>query len=117
MDGDIVAALSLGPDLTKDSLMQAAGRLRKLGRNQSLVIMATHEVFSHLETFPQKASQHKAYIDKVSKADKEKLPKLIISWCCENSIKDNQDLLMQFAQLGWKHLYSQQHDNKQALQQ
>jgi hypothetical protein len=56
MDGDIVAALSLGPDLTKDSLMQAAGRLRKLGRNQSLVIMATHEVFSHLETFTQKAS-------------------------------------------------------------
>lgn len=42
MDADVVAALSIGPDLTKDSLMQAAGRLRKLGRNQSLIIMATH---------------------------------------------------------------------------
>lgn len=37
-----MAALSLGPDLTKDKLMQAAGRLRKLGRNQTLVILTTH---------------------------------------------------------------------------
>lgn len=34
MDTNVVAALSLGPDLTKDKFMQAAGRLRKLGRNQ-----------------------------------------------------------------------------------
>jgi len=53
MDGDIVAALSLGPDLTKDKFMQAAGRLRKLGRNQSIIILATHEVFSTLPTFPK----------------------------------------------------------------
>jgi hypothetical protein len=46
MDTDVVAAMSLGPDLTKDKFMQAAGRLRKLGRNQSIIIMATHEVFS-----------------------------------------------------------------------
>lgn len=42
MDTNVIAALSLGPDLTKDKLMQAAGRLRKLGRNQSLIAMATH---------------------------------------------------------------------------
>lgn len=53
MDGDVIAALSLGPDLTKDKFMQAAGRLRKLGRNQSIIILATHEVFSTLPTFPK----------------------------------------------------------------
>lgn len=42
MDGDVVAAVSLGPDLSKDKFMQAVGRLRKLGRNQSIIIMATH---------------------------------------------------------------------------
>lgn len=38
----MTAALSLGPKMTKDKFMQAAGRLRKLGRDQKLVIMATH---------------------------------------------------------------------------
>ena len=42
MDDNVVAALSLGLNLTKDKLMQAAGRLRKLGRNQTLVILTTH---------------------------------------------------------------------------
>jgi len=42
MNGDAVAAISLGPHMTKDKFMQAAGRLRKLGRNQKLKIMATH---------------------------------------------------------------------------
>ncbi len=42
METNVMAALSLGPDLTKDKLIQAAGRLRKLGRNQSLTILTTH---------------------------------------------------------------------------
>jgi hypothetical protein len=42
METNVMAALSLGPDLTKDKLMQAAGRLRKLGRNQTLIILTTH---------------------------------------------------------------------------
>lgn len=53
MDENIVAAMSLGPDLTKDKFMQAAGRLRKLGRNQSIIILATHEVFSKFPSFPK----------------------------------------------------------------
>lgn len=38
---NIVSALSLGPNLTYDDLKQAAGRMRKLGRDQRLIIMAT----------------------------------------------------------------------------
>jgi hypothetical protein len=45
MSSDVTAAISLGPKMTKDKFMQAAGRLRRLGRNQKLIIMATNEIF------------------------------------------------------------------------
>jgi hypothetical protein len=42
MSADIVGIISLGSNLTKDSLMQAAGRLRKMGRHQKIVfVMST----------------------------------------------------------------------------
>lgn len=41
MSTNMTGAISLGPNLTKDNLMQAAGRLRKIGRNQKLVILMT----------------------------------------------------------------------------
>ena len=44
MNSDITGVITLGPNLTKDSLMQAAGRLRKIGRNQKIVIMLTEEI-------------------------------------------------------------------------
>ena len=44
MDPGSIAALSLSPVLTKDSLMQAVGRLRKIGRNQKLIILLTKEI-------------------------------------------------------------------------
>jgi hypothetical protein len=34
MSSDVTAAISLGPKMTKDKFMQAAGRLRRLGRSQ-----------------------------------------------------------------------------------
>ena len=54
MDSKVVAAISLGPKMTKDKFMQAAGRLRKLGRDQKLIIMATHEMFSSLPKICEK---------------------------------------------------------------
>lgn len=41
MDADIIAVLTLSPLMTKDALMQAVGRLRKIGRNQKLIILMT----------------------------------------------------------------------------
>jgi hypothetical protein len=38
---ETVAGLSLGPNMTKDKLMQAVGRLRKFGRNQKIYILST----------------------------------------------------------------------------
>lgn len=41
MNADIIAVLTLSPLMTKDALMQAVGRLRKLGRDQKVVILMT----------------------------------------------------------------------------
>lgn len=103
MDGDVVAAVSLGPDLSKDKFMQAVGRLRKLGRNQSIIIMATHEVFSSLPKFPKQIAE----VDKKLKdTAKETLVQLILSWTLSNTIHENENLLLQYSNLGWKYVYS-----------
>ena len=41
MKTDTVAVLSLGPNMAKDKMMQAVGRLRKFGRNQRIHILGT----------------------------------------------------------------------------
>jgi len=43
-----IALLTLAPKLCKDKLMQAAGRLRKLGRDQKLIMVGGADVFSKL---------------------------------------------------------------------
>ncbi|KAH9126266.1 hypothetical protein AeMF1_003292 [Aphanomyces euteiches] len=48
---DAVAAITLGPKLTKDKLMQGAGRMRQLGHNQKLVILAPNELEKVLTPF------------------------------------------------------------------
>ena len=107
MDSNVVAALSLGPNMTKDKLMQAAGRLRKFGRDQTLIVMATHEVFASIPTFPNKPED----IDKkIEEETPEHISKLILAWCCNNSIIENENLLLQYANLGWKHAYSKIHN-------
>lgn len=48
MDANISAVLTLSPSITKDSLMQAAGRLRRLGRKQTVIIFLSEEVKSKI---------------------------------------------------------------------
>lgn len=48
MANDVCAALSLAPNMTKDKLMQAMGRLRKIESGQSLKIFATTEVLDKI---------------------------------------------------------------------
>lgn len=45
LDENARAAFTLSTQMTKDKFMQAVGRLRKFGRNQSLFILATQSVF------------------------------------------------------------------------
>jgi hypothetical protein len=44
MSENTKAALSLAPNMNKDKLMQSIGRLRKLGRNQQIYVLATTEI-------------------------------------------------------------------------
>jgi len=46
MKTETVAVLSLGPNMTKDKMMQAVGRLRKFGRKQQIHILGTKENFN-----------------------------------------------------------------------
>ena len=44
MNCNAVGIISLGLNLTKDSLMQAIGRLRKFGRNQKIIFVISQEI-------------------------------------------------------------------------
>ena len=46
---DAVAALSIGPSICKDKLMQGAGRMRQLGDNQKLIIVGIENVFKKIK--------------------------------------------------------------------
>ena len=56
MKTETIAALSIGPVMTKDRLMQAVGRLRKFGRNQQIYLLSTLENFSKIENLDLKTS-------------------------------------------------------------
>ena len=94
MNADVVAALSLSPVLTKDSLMQAVGRLRKIGRDQKVVILLTSEVKA-------KIKEMFGFGDKWETVDKVKA---ILNWSCMNSVKENQKYFLHNAKLATIHL-------------
>lgn len=51
MNTDTIAVLSLGPNMTKDKMMQAVGRLRKFGRNQQIYMLSTKEIYDSIDNF------------------------------------------------------------------
>jgi hypothetical protein len=88
-----VAALSLSASLTKDSLMQAIGRLRKLGRDQKLFIVLNEEVKRKIQNM---------YGFKDNWSIKEKT-KAVANWCCMNSIKENKKFMSHNIRLATLH--------------
>jgi len=81
MKSDTVAALSLGPNMTKDKLMQAVGRLRKFGRNQKIIIFGTSDNLIKIEDLNINNQTTETQIIKVLK------------WVCSNTVDDNKKLL------------------------
>lgn len=79
MDAGISAVLTLSAGITKDSLMQAVGRLRKIGRNQKVIIALTGEV-------KEKIKAECGYQEEMTTLEKVKT---ILSWTCANSVRDN----------------------------
>ena len=90
---DAVAALSLGPIMTKDSMMQAVGRLRKFGRNQKIMILSTEYSFNK--------------INEISSSPGEEITaQKIIEWTCANAINENKKWLYPNSKLAWIHFGS-----------
>ena len=94
MAADVTAALSLSPTLSKDSLMQAVGRLRKIGRNQKVLILVTEEV-------KKKLSSSFGFREEMKLGEKVKV---ILNWTCMNSVKENQKFFLHNAKLATIHL-------------
>ncbi|ETK77423.1 hypothetical protein L915_16303 [Phytophthora nicotianae] len=82
---DAAAVLTLGPKLTKDTLMQGAGRMRQLGCNQSLWIASFDEV---AQSILQISGQHD--ISSISAID-------VLNWVMDNTKTEAMRGLLEWA--------------------
>jgi hypothetical protein len=89
-----VAVLTLGPRMCKDKFMQAAGRLRKLGRGQKLIVAATGDVMSQVRlTSGRKECEEINVID-------------VLQWTVRNTIESNAEGILPWAKQGYFHATS-----------
>ena len=91
---DAVAVVTLGPRLCRDKFMQAAGRLRKLGKNQKLVIVGTKEVMTNVRTLVNKTQS-----ETISPLD-------IIEWTLRNTMDSVAEACLPWASQGLFHATS-----------
>jgi len=87
-----VALLTLGPAITKDKLMQGAGRMRLLGRGQSIKICGYTEVTQKIKAL-QIARSNGSRSKKVS-------IKALMEWVLQNTAKATEDALPEWADQG-----------------
>ena len=83
MSKDVKAVITLSPNISKDSFMQAVGRLRKIGRDQKIYIFLPTEVEKLLE---------EGYGYKKS-LELDKKIKIILKWLLKNTFKELQNLV------------------------
>jgi hypothetical protein len=50
MDIDVIATLALSSNTSKDKIIQAIGRLRRLGKDQSIIVLKTYEIYLIYQT-------------------------------------------------------------------
>ena len=89
---DAIALLTLAPKLCKDKLMQAAGRLRKLGRDQKLVIAGGSDVFSKLKDLQRSVNN--------SNNDFVATVPQVLSWTMKNTVEATSAGLSNWANQG-----------------
>ncbi|KAG3174226.1 hypothetical protein PI126_g444 [Phytophthora idaei] len=95
------AVLTLGPRLTKDKLMQGAGRMRQLGRNQTLWIASFDEV---AQSILQAKTTHCGASD-LTAVD-------VLKWVVDNTKAESVNGLLEWAGNGF-HYRKTQHDQKE----
>ncbi|KAG3032414.1 hypothetical protein PC119_g5712 [Phytophthora cactorum] len=95
------AVLTLGPRLTKDKLMQGAGRMRQLGRNQTLWIASFDEV---AQSILQAKTTHCGASD-LTAVD-------VLNWVVDNTKAESVNGLLEWAGNGF-HYQKTQYDQKE----
>ncbi len=81
---DAVALLTLGPKMRKDTFMQAAGRMRKLGNQQKLILVAVSDVANEIR----------------GTGSLNFNVKNILYWTIRNTVRMNEDGLMPWTSQG-----------------
>ena len=80
------AILTLGPNMTKDKLMQSAGRMRKLEIGQKIIIVGTTDIFQQAKAFEKKSLLHN-----------------ILEWVLSNTVSSNASSLLSWCSQGFLH--------------
>lgn len=80
-----VGLLTLGPKMCKDKLMQAAGRLRQLGRGQTLRIVGTAEITASIMTISQGVQPTSLHV---------------LQWAMHNTVQTTMDGIPEWSRQG-----------------
>ncbi|KAF5833854.1 hypothetical protein DUNSADRAFT_9691 [Dunaliella salina] len=113
---DAVGMVTLGPGMTKDKLMQAAGRMRLLGRGQKLQFVGTQEVSEKIQrvvssidnsTRPSPLTSHHV-LQWVMANTCVSMTEGVMEWC-----KKGLHFVSTKAQAGQPFLQEEQHDLEQ----
>lgn len=86
-----IALLTLAPKLCKDKLMQAAGRLRKLGRDQKLIMVGGADVFSKLNDLTRSHNNSSSVSTRILNVVKtlgfQATATHVLSWAMTNTVE------------------------------
>ena len=88
------AVLTLGPQMCKDKLMQAAGRMRMLEHGQKLVLMATKDVSSKIKRLNGIENSNPGHI----------LPVHVLKWVMTNTVNNVAKWLPEWAIQGAQYI-------------
>ena len=104
MRAHAVAGLTLGPRLLKDKLIQSAGRMRKLEKGQTLVLLCPEEVAASIHRTQAKQSSTSADAGRFVPS-----PQQVLDWLIQNTIRYTEDGLIQSANQGIHYCNSKYH--------
>ncbi|KAL3804145.1 hypothetical protein HJC23_013664 [Cyclotella cryptica] len=86
LQADAVALLTLAPNVCKDKLMQSAGRLRKLGQDQKLIMVGGADVFAQFSEM----KKHRSKWTATTATD-------VLSWSMKNTVESTSAGLLNWA--------------------
>ena len=95
---DAVGLLTLGPGICKDKLMQAAGRLRQLGRGQTLRFVGTEKISAKICRLSNYGSSSCSSPVATSSRDIKSLH--VLQWVMRNTVQSTLNGVMEWSRQG-----------------